>query len=45
MIDAVLTNSVLPRISTEYLTRLAGGSPLKGIRLGARDNDFAFDFN
>ncbi len=44
MIDAILTNTVLPRISIEYLERLAGGTPLKRVGLSAAAGDFRFDF-
>ena len=44
MIDAILTNTVLPRISQEYLSRLAAGHELASIALSVRDSDFAFDF-
>ncbi|HPA89675.1 MAG TPA: type VI secretion system ATPase TssH [Quisquiliibacterium sp.] len=44
MIDAILTNTVLPRISQEYLSRLAAGHALASIALAVRDGDFAFDF-
>ena len=44
MIDAVLTNTILPRISTEYLNRLASGSSLGGIRIGEREGEFTFEF-
>ena len=36
MIDAILTNTVLPRISEEYLTRIVEGRPLGAIALGSR---------
>ena len=45
MIDAILTNSVLPSISREYLTRLATGTPLSRISLSAGANDFLYDFS
>ena len=45
MIDAILTHSVLPGISREYLSRLASGSPLTGISLSAAQDEFAFDFS
>ena len=45
MIDAILTNTVLPRISEEYLTRLAQGRELKGIRLGVTSGDFSYEFD
>jgi type VI secretion system protein VasG len=37
MIDAILTNTVLPRISQEYLSRLAAGHELASIALSVRD--------
>ncbi len=44
MIDAILTNTVLPRISEEYLTRLAQGKALESIRIGVNGGDFAYEF-
>jgi type VI secretion system protein VasG len=44
MIDAILTNTVLPRISEEYLTRMVAGRPLGAIALRVKDGDFSFDF-
>jgi type VI secretion system protein VasG len=44
MIDALLTNTILPRISTEYLTRAMEGRPLGAIALGVKDGDFSLDF-
>ncbi len=44
MIDALLTNTVLPRISVEYLQRLAESKPLEGIRLGVTEGDFTYQF-
>jgi type VI secretion system protein VasG len=44
MIDAILTNTVLPQISREYLTRLSENQPLTKIRLGVADGDFSYDF-
>ncbi|SAK50898.1 type VI secretion system ATPase TssH [Caballeronia ptereochthonis] len=45
VIDALLTNTVLPRISTEYLTRLTEGGALARIRLSASANDFVYAFD
>ena len=45
VIDAILTNTVLPRISLEYLNRLAAGQALQRIRLDVRDGDFAYGFD
>jgi type VI secretion system protein VasG len=44
MIDAILTNTVLPAISREFLTRTMAGGTLTGVRLGAADGDFAYRF-
>jgi len=44
MIDAILTNTVLPRISEEYLTRMVQGHPLAAITLVVKDGAFSFDF-
>jgi type VI secretion system protein VasG len=40
-----LTNTVLPRISLEYLNRLAVGNTMKVIRLGVQDGDFDYRFD
>ena len=45
MIDAVLTNTVLPRISREFLTRTIDGRELKGVHLGVREGDFEYGFD
>jgi type VI secretion system protein VasG len=44
VVDAILTNTVLPRISREVLQRLAGGQALKGVRLGVEAGDFQYAF-
>jgi type VI secretion system protein VasG len=45
MIDAILTNTVLPRISREYLTRLAEGRPFTTIGLGVEGGEFTYRFD
>ena len=45
VIDAILTNTVLPRVSLEYLNRLAVGETMKVIRLGVKDGDFDYGFD
>ena len=45
VIDALLTNTVLPRISHEYLTRLATGAPLHRVALSVEAGDFAYAFD
>ena len=44
IIDAILTNTVLPKVSIEYLTRMSRGEELKGIELGAAEGDFSYQF-
>jgi type VI secretion system protein VasG len=44
IIDSILTNTVLPRVSVEYLTRLSQGVELTAITLGAADGDFTYTF-
>ena len=45
MIDAILTNTMLPKISLEYLNRLAEGQPLNSIQIGTENNEFTYLFN
>jgi len=45
VVDAILTNTVLPRISREYLERLSGGRPLRGVRLAVAGGDFDYAFD
>jgi type VI secretion system protein VasG len=45
MIDAILTNTVLPAVSRQFLERMMAGSPLKGISLGVEDSDFNYRFD
>ncbi|RQP25400.1 type VI secretion system ATPase TssH [Piscinibacter terrae] len=44
VIDAILTNTVLPRISVEYLGRLTAGESLRAIRLGVSEGEFTYSF-
>jgi type VI secretion system protein VasG len=45
MIDAILTNTVLPEISRELLSRMAQGSPLQAVEIDARDDNFVYNFS
>jgi type VI secretion system protein VasG len=45
MIDAILTNTVLPTISRELLMRTIGGTSPAGVRLAATGNDFEYRFD
>ena len=44
MIDAILTNTVLPRISNEFLTRLSQGTATASVALTVAQNDFQYTF-
>jgi type VI secretion system protein VasG len=44
MIDAVLTNTLLPEISRELLLRTLDGRPIQVVRVSARDNTFEYAF-
>jgi type VI secretion system protein VasG len=44
IIDSILTNTVLPKISIEYLTRMSEGAELKAVNLGAAEDDFTYAF-
>ncbi|MGK2924721.1 MAG: type VI secretion system ATPase TssH, partial [Lysobacterales bacterium] len=44
MIDAILTNTVLPRISRELLSRLSQGNALRSVALSVKDDDFNYAF-
>ena len=45
MIDAILTNTVLPEISHEFLKRTMEGVTLKGVRLNAANGNFDYQFD
>jgi type VI secretion system protein VasG len=45
MIDAILTNTVLPAISREFLLRTMAGAPITGVRLAVSEGDFAYQFD
>ena len=44
MIDAILTNTLLPQISGEFLTRMSDGVVTREIAIGVRDNNFHYSF-
>ena len=44
MIDAVLTNTMLPRISHEMLTRMMEGHAVNKIAVSAKDQEFVYSF-
>ncbi len=44
MIDAILTNTMLPDISREFLTRMMEGKPIAGVSVGVADGQFDYRF-
>ena len=44
MIDAILTNSLLPDISRHYLNSLLDGKAVKAISVQAKDNEFIYHY-
>jgi type VI secretion system protein VasG len=45
MIDAILTNTVLPHISREFLNRLVEGRTVSRVNLSVADGDFRYAFD
>jgi type VI secretion system protein VasG len=44
MIDAILTNTMLPEISREFLTRTMNGTPIERVTVGVADGEFTYTF-
>ena len=44
MVDAILTQTLLPEISRELLTRLMEGTPVQQIQVTIKNEDFAYDY-
>jgi type VI secretion system protein VasG len=44
MIDAILTNTMLPDISRVFLTRMIEGAPVTGVKVGVADAEFSYAF-
>ena len=45
MIDAIVTNTMLPDISAEFLRRMLAGQEVKGVAIDIKDGDFAYSFD
>jgi len=45
MIDAILTNSLLPAISGEFLTRLMDGKPVRRAHITVSNGEFSYAFD
>ncbi len=44
MIDAILTNTVLPKISEEFLTRMMEGHTIERVHVSVKDGEFGYGF-
>jgi type VI secretion system protein VasG len=44
MIDAILTQTMLPEISTAFLHRMMEGGAIEWVRVGVRDSEFSYEF-
>jgi len=44
MIDAILTNTMLPDVSRAFLTRMLEGRPIGGVTVGVTDGQFSYSF-
>ncbi|KVQ17129.1 type VI secretion system ATPase TssH [Burkholderia ubonensis] len=45
MIDAILTNTMLPRVSNEFLVRMMNGGAVTRVQVGACDGEFTYVFD
>jgi type VI secretion system protein VasG len=45
MIDAILTNTMLPDISRAFLNRMLEGDAVKGVQVKGEDGEFRYVFN
>ena len=43
MIDAILTNTMLPDISREFLNRMMSGNPIGAVKIGVDGGEFKYD--
>ncbi len=44
MIDAILTNTLLPHISEEFLLRMMSGEQIERVHISVQDGEFGFSF-
>ena len=45
MIDAILTNTMLPDLSREFLNRMLDGVPIGKVSVGVSDGQFSYSFD
>jgi type VI secretion system protein VasG len=44
MIDSILTNTVLPKISAEFLNRMLEGKPIEKVHVTVKEDEFEYQF-
>ena len=44
VVDAILTNTVLPKISQEFLTRMMEGEQIERVNVSVDDGEFVYGF-
>jgi type VI secretion system protein VasG len=44
MIDAILTNTMLPDVSRAFLTRTMEGNPVTKVNVGVENHEFSYAF-
>jgi type VI secretion system protein VasG len=44
MIDTILTNTLLPSISAEFLNRMMEGNPIERVHVSVADGEFVYEF-
>jgi type VI secretion system protein VasG len=44
MIDAILTNTMLPDVSREFLKRMIEGQPINAVKVSVEGGQFAYAF-
>ena len=45
LVDAIITNTLLPEIGREFLMRSAAGGAINRVHIAAKDGGFAFHFD
>jgi ATP-dependent Clp protease ATP-binding subunit ClpA len=45
MIDAILTNTLLPRISQEFLLKMMAGEAIERVHISVQGGEFGFSFD
>jgi type VI secretion system protein VasG len=44
MVDALLTQTLLPQVSRQFLNRMLEGNPVTAVHVGVKEGEFAYDF-